>query len=386
MDKECGKWVCTWGCASSVADRRPENYAKDLTLRYPIKNMLDGSAVRITLDNFCGDVPVEITRATVAVSAGDSSILPQTLAEVTFDGSESTVIAAGVSVTSDPIPFKAVRGETISVSLYFESFTLMRSAVTVTGPLSGGYYAVGDEAASSVLPVELSRSTNVYYFLTSVDVLADTSCRSIICYGDSITAQAWCDFLVQRVLDSGFERTSVVRRAASGTRVLRQYDNITYDSYGLKGEIRFPHEIPTVSGADTVIVQQGINDIIHPVGTDVNIFRPWSELPTAAELINGLRKYILLAHEYGLKIYLGTLLPIKGWRTYADFREKLRSEVNEWIRTADEADGCIDFDMALRDAADPLAFASGFDSGDHLHPSIEAYREMAQTVPEMLLL
>lgn len=104
MDKECGKWVCTWGCASSVADRRPENYAKDLTLRYPIKNMLDGSAVRITLDNFCGDVPVEITRATVAVSAGDSSILPQTLAEVTFDGSESTVIAAGVSVTSDPIP------------------------------------------------------------------------------------------------------------------------------------------------------------------------------------------------------------------------------------------------------------------------------------------
>lgn len=32
------KWVTAWGNAISVAERRPENYAKDLTLRYPGKN------------------------------------------------------------------------------------------------------------------------------------------------------------------------------------------------------------------------------------------------------------------------------------------------------------------------------------------------------------
>ena len=45
------------------------------------------------------------------------------------------------------------------------------------------------------------------------------------------------------------------------------------DSYGLKGSNRFLHEIPA-AGADTIIIQQGINDIIHPVGTDINPFRP----------------------------------------------------------------------------------------------------------------
>ena len=89
---------------------------------------------------------------------------------------------------------------------------------------------------------------------------------------------------------------------------------ILVDSYGLKGSIRFPREAK-VSGADSIIIQHGINDIIHPVGTEVNPFRPWSDLPTADELIQGLRQYITQAKEYGLKVYMGTLLPIYGWRT-----------------------------------------------------------------------
>ena len=37
-------------------------------------------------------------------------------------------------------------------------------------------------------------------------------------------------------------------------------------------------------------------------------------------------------------------------------------------------------------AADkPEAFAEGFDSGDHLHPSDKAYERMAMTVPDILL-
>ena len=208
--------------------------------------------------------------------------------------------------------------------------------------------------------------------------------RAVICYGDSITAQAWPDYLIQRTLQLGDGTTSIIRRAASGTRILRQYDDITYDSYGLRGEIRFPREALAAS-ADTVIIQHGINDIIHPVGTDVNPFRPWSDLPTAEEMINGLRMYIRIAREYGLKVYLGTLLPIEGWRTYADFREKLRCTVNDWMRTTDEADGCIDFDRAVCDPEHPSRFAEGYDSGDHLHPSPLAYQRMAQAVPEEIL-
>ena len=58
--------LTAWGNAISVAERRPENYAKDLTLRYPAKMMLDGSALRITLDNFCGSEPVTVTAVSAA--------------------------------------------------------------------------------------------------------------------------------------------------------------------------------------------------------------------------------------------------------------------------------------------------------------------------------
>ena len=108
--------------------------------------------------------------------------------------------------------------------------------------------------------------------------------KRLLCYGDSITAQSWPDYLSLRLQEEGISNASVIRRAASGTRILRQYECITYDSYGLKGTNRFHHEVPT-AGADTLIIQQGINDIIHPVGIDVNPFRPMSDLPAADELI-----------------------------------------------------------------------------------------------------
>ena len=67
------------------------------------------------------------------------------------------------------------------------------------------------------------------------------------------------------------------------------------------------------------------------------------------------------------------------------FREALRSELNEWMRTTKEVAGCIDFDEAVRDPRHPTAFAPGFDSGDHLHPSQKAYQHMADIIPEKLL-
>lgn len=379
------KWTSCWGNAISIATRRPENYARDLTLRYPVRSLLSGNAIRIRIDNFCGNEAVSI-RAFAARSDGDSGINADTSLPITFAGSEKVTIPKGGSVLSDPAKMNVRAGEFITISMYLEDFTEMRSAVLITGPLSKGFFAVGDHTCSSVLPDALSNKTNWFYFLSDIEVLTDDKSHAVICYGDSITAGAWPDYLMERTLEISGGKTSIIRKAASGTRILRQYDNITYDSYGLKGSIRFPREIPMVSGADTVIIQHGINDIIHPVGTDVNKFRPWSDLPTADEMIEGLREYIRFARKQGLKVYIGTLLPIEGWRTYADFREKLRDEVNTWIRTTDETDGCIDFDKAVCDSLHPSRFADGYDSGDHLHPSPAAYKAMAQAVQEEIII
>lgn len=386
------KWVSMWGNAVSIAEHRPESYAKNITLRYPVYAPFSGDALRFTFDNYCGAEAVTISGATAAISPADVTakmnldcpIAPETLAGITFSGASSVTIAAGERVVSDAVPLKVSAGATLCVSIYFSDFTLMQSAVLITGPLSRGFFSLGDQLFTGALPAEATKTTSWFYFLSNIDILTAEQNRAIVCYGDSITAQAWPDELSLRLRDEGFSHTAVIRRAASGARVLRQYDCITYDSYGLKGKNRFAHEIPT-AGADLVIIQQGINDIIHPVGTNVNQFRPMSDLPTASELIDGLAWYVDEAHRMGLKVFLGTLLPIYGWRTYAPFRERLRCEVNEWMRSASEADGCIDFDLAVRDEKNPSAFREGFDSGDHLHPSKTAYRQMACAVPEALL-
>ena len=380
------KYVSMWGNAISIADRRPENYAKNLTLRYPIHPVFNGDKIKITLDNFCGTEAVTISEVFLAQNQknGSKEIKKETVTAVTFGGNTSVTIPKGEAVVSDEIPFEVFKGHDISVSMYLGDFTEMRSAVLITGPLSKGYYSVGNHAAEEELPINDTRSTNWFYFLSNIEINTDADNRAVICYGDSITSQAWPDYLTLRVEKNADNKTAIVRRAASGTRILRQYDNITYDSYGLKGSIRFPREA-LVSGADTVIIQQGINDIIHPVGVEVNPFRPWSDLPTAEEMIEGYCMYIEKAREYGLKVYMGTLLPIYGWRTYEPFRDDLRNALNDWMRTTKEIDGVIDFDMAVRDRVNPAAFADGFDSGDHLHPSKKAYQRMAETVPGCIL-
>lgn len=376
------KFVSMWGNATSIADRRPENYAKDLTLRYPVHAVFSGKKIRITLDNFCGTEPVTISEAYVAkTNINDARSIEDESVSITFNGSKKAVIKNGEAIKSDEIDFIVNKGEDISISLYFEGFTLMRSAVLITGPLSKGFYSVGNQTQEKTLPLDLTRNTNWFYFLTDVEVLTDENNKALICYGDSITSQAWPDYLTLRLEKEGITNRSIIRRAASGTRILRQYDNITYDSYGLKGETRFPREIK-VAGADAVLIQHGINDIIHPVGVEVNPFRPWSDMPTAKDLIAGYQKYINTARESNLKVYMGTLLPIYGWRTYADFRNELRMEVNDWIKSTKEIDGFVDFDKEVQNPEKPEAFGDGMDSGDHLHPSLKAYEKMANAVPK----
>ncbi len=370
------KWVSVWGNAVSVAENRPERYARDITIRYPIHVPFSGEALRLTFDNYCGTEPVTLNKTTVFYGGSFHA--------VTFDGCQAVTMAAGQRVVSDPLHIALNEGEILQVSFYLKDFTLMRSVVYACGPLSEGIYANGDETENPHFDILNSRKTHLFYFLSNVSVLTAPENRAIVCYGDSITAQDWPDYLALRCFTQGYGSTAIIRRAASGTRILREYSCLTYESYGLMGSNRFSHEVPT-DGADVVIIQQGINDIIHPVGEEVNIFRPMSDLPTVQELIEGLKGYISLARSFGYRVYVGTLLPMGGWRTDAPFRQEMRHAYNDFIRTTDLIDGCIDFDKALRDPERPDYFAPQYDSGDHLHPSKAGYERMAAEIPASLL-
>ena len=366
-----------WGNAVSISENHPASYGKDITFCYPVTSPFAGDAVRITLDNYCGLEAVSFAKATIL---HNNKFYP-----LFFNGKRNVAIEAEKNAVSDELLIDVKSGDKLEVRFYIDDFTSLRSSVYICGQYSDdAYYAIGDQTEADDISIDIKRQTNTVYFLSNVSLRTAASNRTVVCYGDSITAQDWPDDLQRRCFDEGFDHTAIIRRATSGSRILREYHCIRYESYGLMGEKRFNHEVPT-DGADTVIIQQGINDIIHPVGTDVNPYRPMSDLPTVDELIEGIKRYISEARALGYKVYLGTLLPIGGWRTYAPFRDEMRNELNDWMRTTDLADGCIDFDAALRDPANPSSFLPEYDSGDHLHPSKAGYKKMASVIPAEIL-
>ncbi len=376
------KWVACWGNATSITDRKECVYAKDVTLRYPVQMCFGGNKLRFRFSNLTGTEPVTLSPffALNRGEEGDYCSMP-----ITFGGAAQFTIAPGEEVNSDEMPCEVAAGDLLEVSIYLPTYTQMNAGTLITGPLSKGKYSYGNFAQQKTLPLDLTRSTNWFYFLNTIDILTEEENHALVCYGDSITAQSWPDYLTLRCQKEGYKHVSIIRRAVSGTRILRQYDCITYQAYGLKGATRFPIEM-NVAGARDVIIQHGINDIIHPVGAEVNPFRPWSDMPTVDEMKQGTTSiYVEPARRMGLRVWSGTLLPIEGWRTYNIERDQMRNAFNQWLRTSEQFDGCIDFDQAVCNPDHPQAFAEGFDSGDHLHPSEKAYEAMAQIVPYTIL-
>ncbi len=378
------KWVTMWGNAQSKTTPHPAVYAKDLTLRYPIFIPFDGNKIRLTIDNFCVDEKIKIDNIYLSLGNNLSDETFDEFYDVTFNGKKYCEINAHEYLISDEIKINLKKDTYLIVSIYVKDYINLSGGVNITGALSKGYYAYGNQAKYAKLDINKSKSTQWVYFLSNIDIYTDDINKAVICFGDSITSQNWPDDMLISLREKGFNNISVIRKAVSGTRILREYDCITYQSYGLHGKHRFVHEIKDVCGAYAIIVQHGINDIIHPVGENINIFRPMSDLPTYEELLNGIKYYEDEAKKFNLKFIVGTLLPIYNWRTYAPFREKLKNDFNNELRLKYNY---IDFEKEIGYEDNGIwYFKDGCDSGDHLHPSKMAYKMMGDIAANKIIL
>jgi hypothetical protein len=85
------------------------------------------------------------------------------------------------------------------------------------------------------------------------------------------------------------------------------------------------------------------------------------------------------AKAMGLKVYGGTLTPFKGNGYYSTANEKTRSDLNAWIRTTNVFDAVIDFDKFIRNPSDTAQMRPEL-SNDGLHPNVEGYKVMGQSI------
>jgi lysophospholipase L1-like esterase len=133
---------------------------------------------------------------------------------------------------------------------------------------------------------------------------------------------------------------------------------------------RFERDVLAQAGVKYVIVGLGVNDILFP-----GSFIPASESVSTQSLTSGYRQLIERAHKKGIRVIGSTIPPFEHalFRKpfFGDFytpeKERVRQEVNAWIRNGGEFDGIIDFDKAARDPSHPTQVLPAYDSGDHLH-------------------
>jgi lysophospholipase L1-like esterase len=366
-------WVGTWS-ASPQAASTPVELDRQ-TLRQIVRVSIGGNRLRVRLSNAYGTSPLLVGAVRVGLHTKGASIAAGSDRIVTFNGSESTLIAAGALAVSDPVNLAVGDGGSLAVSIYIpgkETAATEHSLGLQTTYIS----PEGDYTGADALPT--AKTTQSFHFLTGVEVQGRANSRAVVALGDSITdglestadaSRRWPDRLAERLgARKGANDVAVLNAGISGNRVLR-------DMAATNALARLDRDVLVQSGARYLIVLEGINDIGFPGS------------PPVEEIIAGYRQIIDRAHAMGLKVYGGTLTPFKAFLPgiyYDSAAEAKRQAVNEWIRTCKAYDAVIDFDRVLRDPADHAALRPAYDSGDNLHPNDAGYQAMAYAVDQSL--
>ncbi|MFE0027264.1 SGNH/GDSL hydrolase family protein [Amycolatopsis sp. NPDC059021] len=379
-----GTWVGGWAAAMGPPGSTGISATgfADRTLRLVVHTSAGGGTVRIRLSNVYGTTPLDIGSAVVALRANGAATVPGTRRAVSFDGKPDLTIPPGAQATSDPVALRVAAGTDVVVSLYLP---------TPTGPTTWHGWAnqtsylstAGNHAAEDAATAYPDTTTSAF-FLAGLDVSATTATGTVVAFGDSITEggattkdanRRWPDVLARRLAAGPpRERLSVVNEGIGGNRVLTDagFASGGRINLGVNALARFDRDALAQPGVRSVIVLEGTNDL----GGGGHGVHPGSPL-TAEQLIAGLHTLIREAHARRIAIFGGTITP-NGKLDPAN--ERIREQVNTWIRGSGAFDGVIDFDAALRDPADPHRLLPAYDSGDHVHPNDAGLRAMAGTV------
>ena len=347
------------------------------TLRQIVHTSIGGSRLRVVLSNHYGNQPLAIGAAHVAVRDKGAAIKADTGRKLTFSGGASFTIPAGAIAYSDPVDLPVPAAADLAIDLFLPGDTNTASPLTMhTTAVQTNYISEsGNHAGAASLPAQ--STTQNWFLLHRVDVLAPAPVGGLVAYGDSITDgtrstpdtnNRWPDHLFRRMAaENPPLRLGVMNAAIAGNRVL---SDANFQA-GINAQARFDHHVAAQPGATHVIFMEGINDIGQARENPT---------PSADDVIAAHKQIIAMAHARGLKIFGATLTPYYGAAHYSEVGEAKRQAVNQWIRTGNAYDAVIDFDKVTRDPGDPKKFLAAFDSCDHLHPSDAGYKAMADAI------
>ncbi|MDT8398471.1 MAG: SGNH/GDSL hydrolase family protein [Pseudomonadales bacterium] len=383
---EDAHWVASWGESPfaffAFGGRPGPQPLHDQTLRQVVRLSAGGDAVRVKFTNELGTTPLIIGHASIAIATGNGSIDAATLRPLTFGGRDSISIPAGAPALSDALDMPVKDLTELAIMLYLPDETPLSS---IHMGRIAYVSAAGDYTGAADLKEATASTTQS--FLSGVYVSTTQTVPVVVAFGDSITDgtastpmtfNSWPDHFAARLSASGKKR-AVVNQGIAGNQVLQ-------NGAGISALGRFNRDVLTVPGLTHIILLEGINDIGVSGGGGFGQAADSKPTPVieAQQIIDGYRQLIARAHTHSpaIRIYGATLTPFEGVNGayYSPEKDKVRQEVNAWIRSSGEFDAVIDFEKAVQDPANPNRMKAEYDSGDHLHPGDAGYRHMAESI------
>ncbi|MFF3833196.1 SGNH/GDSL hydrolase family protein [Streptomyces sp. NPDC002458] len=335
-------WATSWATAQTSPTAADTVAAAGLTdgVCTATVRLSAGGRVRLRYGHAFGTVPVLVG----PVTAGGRA--------VTFGGRRQAWLAAGASLTSDPVDgLRAPDGSALTVETRLPG---------PTGPLS---FHRNTHASHSV---DGARTTSVF-LLTGVEVTGAHG-PVVAVLGDSVAEGVgtpddadlrWPDQLARRLPGS-----AVANLGISGNRLL-----LDDPRFGPGGQARFDRDVLSLPGLRTVLVQLGVNDLQQPPAqTDSSV------------VLAGYRQLVLRARSAGLRTVGATITPFEDWTRWTREADEVRQRINRAMRTGHLFDAVADFDAALRDPVRPSRLRPAFDSGDGLHPTPSGHAALAGAV------
>ena len=366
-------WVATWATAEQVAEthNNPPVPLADNSIRQIVQTSISGERLRVKLSNEFGKEPIEIKAAEIAIAltSGNSPLIDeQTNTSLTFNGSTSVTIEPGALVVSDPVDLKMTIRQNMAITLHLGQCPA-NIITSHPGSRTDSYIAQGNTSNFNN-----ATATAHWYIINAIEVEAKGNARAVVILGNSITdgrgsttnvQNRWTDIFSRRLLaNKATENVAVLNMGLGGNCILQ-------GGLGPTGQSRYPRDLFQQEGVKYIILFEGVNDL-GGFGDAV---------AKADRIIEVYKKIIEEAHQKGIKVYGGTVMPFKGNNYYSENHEEGRCKLNDWIRTCGLFDGIVDHAASMASPDDPARMNPAFlFENDWLHPNADGHRHMGESV------
>jgi len=372
-------WVGTWTASPySTADNgTPPAALANGVARQITHASLGGGQIRVQFSNKLGKSALIIKAAHVALCKAtplvDGSIDTATDKALVFSGMPGVTIGAGMEVWSDPLTFTLPALGNVSITTAFGSVPSGTELTSHNGSRTDSYVVANSTDVSAANMTSAPHNQH-WWVISGMDVMAPADAKGIVAIGDSITDgrgvdpnanNRWTDLLAARLQgNAATKNVSIMNQGIGATNLVGTSNDAA--------EGRFARDVLGQSGVKYVIIFDGTNDI----GNSADKNGTYTAMKASYD------KMVKAAHDKGLLVYSGTILPFGGNSYYTTEHEALRQQVNTYLRST-AFDGVLDFDAAVTDGKTGTGSPSllpAANSVDELHPGPAGYKLMADKV------